>query len=106
MSNYKTTPKAYIKLYYKLQERYFASQKFTQRDLLDIYKEYVIPRRKTNQDKIYTETELNSLANMWLDRALAKLVKQGWLGITFMKGFEKVGGVGGDRNIEFPSVIV
>lgn len=80
--------KAQLELYILMKEKYEKGEQFKKEDLLGIYDRYVNKnKRLRNQgypnNNDLTEELLYSNASGWLSRAIATLVRRGYLGLTF-----------------------
>ncbi len=76
-------------LYRKLKHCKENNLQFSKEDAVDIYVTHIKPERY----KQFRETQITdtvySNANAWLDRAIACLIKRGYLGLTFNMELEK-----------------
>lgn len=78
--------KAQLELYILMKEKCEKREQFKKEDLLGIYDRYV---QKQIHNKNYTgghdltDVQIYENASGWLNRAIATLVRRGYLGLTF-----------------------
>ena len=74
---------AHYALYKCMKSRFDNSEQFTQDDMMLVYSAYVVaPKRSRAREDIPVE-QVYLNASAWTNHALSKLVRAGYLGLTF-----------------------
>ncbi len=77
--------KAHIELYDYMKRRYDNKEQFTKADLMEIHSKFVVPNRRSYNERELTEEEIYRNASAWLDGAICSLIRRRYLGLTFRK---------------------
>lgn len=79
--------KAHLELYKMLYSNNKDGTQFTKEDLLEVYGKYVVPDKAhyDNHSQARTKEQIYANASSWLNGSISKLVRRGYLGLTFKK---------------------
>ncbi len=78
--------KAQLELYQYMQFRSKNCDQFNKDDLMEIYNRFVEKKNRNDycpKPKAKTEEELYNNASSWLNRSIATLIREGYLGLIF-----------------------
>ncbi len=75
--------KGHVELYKRMELKHKDKEQFQKEDLMEIYNSFVVPRKRQYDRRRLTEEQVYNNASAWLDRAIAVLVRRGYLGLIF-----------------------
>lgn len=82
--------KAQEVLYECMKLRHETKNSFTKKDLFDIYNDFVVPDKRAFDRNRLSDEQIYNNASAWLNRSIASLVRNGWLGLTFNKDIKMI----------------
>ncbi len=77
-------------LYECMKLRHDTKNSFTRKDLFEIYNNFVVPDKRQFDRNRLSDEQIYNNASSWLNRSIASLVRNGWLGLTFNKDIKRI----------------
>jgi hypothetical protein len=85
--------RAQVELYKCMKEKHESNIQFNKEDMLEIYNRFVFSKKRQSdfQRRRLTEDQVYNNASNWLNNAICRLIRTGYIGLTFEKSLNYIG---------------